>query len=87
MVSPSMKYAAACSCVSLLTAGTMFSFQFRISRKSTAPTSSLERNRPSASIPNTARPFFVYEVSKKFTLPLSSWYTFSRYASGLVTAL
>ena len=37
-------------------------------------------------MPNTARPFFVYEVSKKFTVPRSSWYTFSRYAVGSVTA-
>jgi hypothetical protein len=29
-------------------------------------------------MPNTARPFCVYEVSKKFTLPVASWYTFSR---------
>ena len=65
----------------------MFSFQLRISRKSTGPTSSEIRNRPRASIPNTARPFFVYEVSKKFTLPWSSWYTFSRYDPAFVTAL
>ena len=38
VVSPSMKYAAACSCDSLATAGMMFSFQFRISRRSTVPT-------------------------------------------------
>ena len=32
VVSPSMKYAAACSCESLATAGMMFSFRLRISR-------------------------------------------------------
>ena len=29
-------------------------------------------------MPKTARPFWVYDVSKKFTLPASVWYTFSR---------
>jgi len=43
--------------------------------------------RPRSLISNTARPFFVYDCSKKFTVPCSSWYTFSRYVVGLTTAL
>ena len=70
-VSPSMKYAAACSAFSLATAGMMFSLRLRISRKSAdsssrASAASIEENE------KVARPFWVYDVSKKSTLPSSS---------------
>ena len=63
----------------------MFSLRLRISRKSAdwssrASAASIDENE------NVARPFCVYDVSKKSTLPSSSCETFSRYASGFVTA-
>jgi hypothetical protein len=51
----------------------MFSFQLRMRRKSTFASSRASFTRPRSASSNTARPFFVYEVSKKFTLPWSFW--------------
>ena len=78
-VSPSMKKAAACSLLSRATAGMMLSLRLRIRSCVTAPTSRGSRQMPSEDMGNVARPFLVYEVSKKSTGPPSTCCdTFSR---------
>ena len=77
VVSPSMKYAAACARSRRATPGTMFSFRFRMSRNSAGGTwsaghgSTYEKG-------HVVRPFLVYEVSRKSTAPSASTDTFSR---------
>jgi hypothetical protein len=53
-----MKKAAACGPCSFATAGTMFSFRFRISRKCASSIGRVAADSISSK-PNVARPFFV----------------------------